>query len=153
MSEQKHTPGPWKSTAEEQQHDLGENFYILGGPDYACYIAEMLNADHFPCISEDEAENYEMEVKANACLIAAAPETAAERDRLRSLNAELVTEIQNSLIEHQSVLGFLHERAAEGESVRIWIEMTEHRIAGCQAAIAKATAPAQPIPANTKEQV
>lgn len=74
MLRPKHTPGPWKSTAEDQQHDLGENFYILGGPDYACHIAEMLNADHFPCIPDDEVEDYEIEVEGNARLIAAAPE-------------------------------------------------------------------------------
>ncbi len=73
----KHTPAPWISTADKQQFDLGENFYVIGGPDSACYIAEMLNADHFPCIPDEEVEDYEMMVKANAQLIAAAPDLLA----------------------------------------------------------------------------
>lgn len=62
----KHTPGPWFV-------DAHKNVVAEGGGLVA-----------FPCISAG------FDQEANARLIAAAPETAAERDRLKEINAELL---------------------------------------------------------------
>lgn len=84
----KHTPGPWKIVPmgccahgpKCLEHGLNrdEPFRIEG-------------ADRFsPCkILGDGTENTGT-AEANARLIAAAPETAAERDRLKTLNTELL---------------------------------------------------------------
>lgn len=79
MGETKHTPGPW--TVEDP---LGpETLWIVeaGKATHEWRCIAMVCRD--PPIGAGEQQ-------ANARLIAAAPETAAERDRLRELNAELV---------------------------------------------------------------
>ncbi len=73
MSEAKHTPGPWVYEAGTKT--------IRSKP--ANYWLATMN-------SWDGAVNNE----ANARLIAAAPETAAERDKLKAVNAELLTALQ-----------------------------------------------------------
>ena len=65
----KHTPGPWEIK--------NQNLVAEGGN---CVLA---NLHMWQGDAPDEG-------KANARLIAAAPETAAERDRLRKVNAELL---------------------------------------------------------------
>ncbi len=72
-----HTPGPWYFDW------LGdERGWILDNQ--ANYIAEIVTHDEMGFyVSEDQQ-------KANARLIAAAPETAKERDGLKVLNAELL---------------------------------------------------------------
>ena len=67
-----HTPGPWW---------LDDDHNVAAG-----------SGDTYKTIADPrcmEAEGNEAEIDANARLIAAAPETAAERDRLRESNAEL----------------------------------------------------------------
>ncbi|CAL8974569.1 hypothetical protein RHODGE_RHODGE_03289 [Rhodoplanes serenus] len=88
MGKAKHTPGPW--TVEDPL-----------GPE-ALWIVEAGKKPHeWRCIAmvcRDDLDDHDDldlpigagEQRANARLIAAAPETAAERDRLREVNAELV---------------------------------------------------------------
>ena len=69
MSETKHTPGPWGRFPE-----------VNGGP--TTIIA---------CVAEGGVVSVGVvNLAGDARLIAAAPETAAERDRLREVNRELV---------------------------------------------------------------
>ena len=71
----KHTPGPWLS---------GMPSSIVGWPVIAAgSLGRLICNVAYSDPSESEA-------KANARLIAEAPETAAERDRLKELNAELL---------------------------------------------------------------
>ena len=72
-----HTPGPWWFTATEE-----EGYYVAGAGD-----KELTNL-----ISREDAR-----------LIAAAPETAAERDRLKTINSELVDAIEGVL--HHEIYG------------------------------------------------
>ncbi len=70
-----HTPGPWEKKYDPSTHRIEVN-----APDdgrCVCFI-------HVP-----PATGFDV-CEANARLIAAAPETAAERDRLREINAELL---------------------------------------------------------------
>lgn len=80
--ETKHTPGPWFVMGIDGNGDTqvsGHPFYIgHSDPLYHCIVTG----------------NNEAERKANAALIAAAPETAAERDRLRQVNAELLVALK-----------------------------------------------------------
>ena len=69
-----HTPGPWTMT--NQPRFGGRQRNIVGGPAQ---------------IDVATAQGHDADVaEANARLIAAAPETAAERDRLKAINAELL---------------------------------------------------------------
>ena len=70
----KHTPGPWKAVI---RHDALD---VVVAPDgiSVCTIDR----------------NRRDESAADAALIAAAPETAAERDRLKATNAELVKALE-----------------------------------------------------------
>ena len=72
-----HSPGPWWFTATEE-----EGYYVAGAGD-----KELTNL-----ISREDAR-----------LIAAAPETAAERDRLKTINSELVDAIEGVL--HHEIYG------------------------------------------------
>lgn len=74
------TPAPWFAT--------GEGVRSAGG-----YIAFTPKPFHYP----SQNERYEREVlerEANARLIAAAPETAVERDKLKAINSELLEALQ-----------------------------------------------------------
>lgn len=74
--EHEHTPGPWVTAGWK---NLVINAY-QGTPDQ-CTI----------CCAPGGSRNASIEeMQANARLIAAAPETAAERDRLKAMNAELI---------------------------------------------------------------
>ena len=73
MTEQ-HTPGPWTLQA-------GRSFKTASGEFYLSYGSDRYGNPNF--------RNF-CELDANARLIAAAPETAAERDRLKADKAELV---------------------------------------------------------------
>lgn len=74
----KHTPGPW--TVVQVQRKSG----LIG--------FEVRETSHEQgVICEIDAKPYLVHVKEeNAALIAAAPETAEERDRLKEINAELL---------------------------------------------------------------
>jgi hypothetical protein len=74
----KHTPGPWEAHFEEA--------YYVTGPDRG-RVAMMLNLKGAHGLGGRRTGE---ESAANARLIAAAPETAAERDTLREINAELL---------------------------------------------------------------
>ena len=72
MTAAKHTPGPWVLCYDGQ----------IDGPDGRTICR--FTWDSFKGFNDSPTE------KANARLIAAAPETAAERDRLKEINAELL---------------------------------------------------------------
>lgn len=74
----KHTPGPWRVMKANPS-------LVLGGA-LGYLVANCQNGRK----SNDEDE-------ANARLIAAAPETASERDRLKEINAELLAALQKVL--------------------------------------------------------
>lgn len=87
----KHTPGPWKVDISVcyvglesfiEEHGAIPINIPRGLGLGACGMLVMPDI-----VGEDEAH-------ANAVLIAAAPETAAERDRLREVNAELLSALE-----------------------------------------------------------
>lgn len=87
----KHTPGPW--TVYHENGSLGS------GGHYGVEAGDL--PGRFKTIAVCAHGSVEKpEQRANAALIAAAPETAAERDRLRESNAELLA----ALVEARSVL-------------------------------------------------
>lgn len=85
-SSQKHTPGPWTFA-----------------PDLSAVVVVQ---DHRVRAVADFGKIDLPETEANARLIAAAPETATERDRLKNLNAELVTAIKGLLVEVDAYLDY-----------------------------------------------
>lgn len=85
-----HTPGPWIANdhlKNGQWQILGQEYTLSN--DFGDYvrpvIVSVMGGGRRPFYSEAEA---------NARLIAAAPETAAERDRLKEINAELLNALQ-----------------------------------------------------------
>ena len=107
----KHTPGPWKAHFEEA--------YYVTGPDRG-RVAMMLNLKGAHGLGGRRTGE---ESAANARLIAAAPETAAERDRLKEINAELLDALTEIVA------------AADGNG---WKQL-DATFAAQRAAIAKAT--------------
>lgn len=78
----KHTPGPWQVSAPEDEYDT---WLVLCSAHYeVAHIARRYT---------NGERNEAIEVE-NARLIAAAPETAAERDRLKEINAELLAALE-----------------------------------------------------------
>ena len=73
-----HTPGPWKLQAGRSIKTISGEFYLSYGQDRH---------------GNPNFRNF-CELDANARLIAAAPETAAERDRLKAEKAELVEALE-----------------------------------------------------------
>ena len=81
-----HTPGPW--TVNARRNVIGK---VNGRDEVIALVADM------PCIggSDDLAAQRGCEMEhANARLIAAAPDTAAERDRLLAVNADLLATLE-----------------------------------------------------------
>ena len=76
----KHTPGPWAATTRQ------------GSWDWVVFQATNPNMEICQMFHDGTDENETG--AANARLIAAAPETAAERDRLREINAELLAALK-----------------------------------------------------------
>lgn len=77
-----HTPGPWRIGNRHPCRVIA----VRESPDAGTWVADT-------CREQDEGTE-QPEQLANARLIAAAPETAAERDRLKALNAELLAALQ-----------------------------------------------------------
>lgn len=93
MSNAKHTPGPWKHIEEDGHNRIvgpdNEPLFMVGSYGQFGRNGPLPNRKtHISSICEEAA---------NARLIAAAPETAAERDRLREVNAELLAALENLL--------------------------------------------------------
>ena len=112
MSEQvKHTPGPWKIS------DMLaiDNMLVRDGSVAWVHNSRRMEAASGALIGEVTSDSWieggnsglpivkdRAEMLANAALIAAAPETAAERDRLRAVNADLLEALRKcvELIRH-----------------------------------------------------
>ena len=87
----KPTPGPWLLDTTER-----------------CYTGKIVRHNGVQiCRMIDQVTTDTLEVEANARLIAAAPETAAERDRLKATNADLLAAAEAAvemLVEYQAFL-------------------------------------------------
>jgi hypothetical protein len=106
----KHTPGPW-----HYQPELN----LVSGDDWTvCYIPTVERRDYRR--GEEEA---------NARLIAAAPEIAAERDRLHQVNADLVEALKLAIDDLYHLTGRMEDAGSY-----------DHTINQGNVAIAKATA-------------
>jgi hypothetical protein len=110
-----HTPGPWVYREDDQTITA-----ILEGEVARKYDAQAIIAEVRP----------QPEAYANARLIAAAPETAAERDRLREVNAELLEALRNLVVD-------LEERAEWDGEARV-VCAGAFTYSNARAAIAKA---------------
>lgn len=91
----KHTPGPWfvgASTGPNCARIETEN----GAQVAAVNVQSFVTVKQGQPVYEWSDEGY-----ANALLIAAAPETAAERDRLKEINAELIEALVKAKQWHQ----------------------------------------------------
>jgi hypothetical protein len=84
MIEHKHTPGPWR--------------FCSDGHIVSASTGERVCTPHSTLLGGKVSDQIK-DLKRNARLIAAAPETAAERDRLREVNAELVAALSELLAE------------------------------------------------------
>ncbi len=83
MSDSRHTPGPWR--VNNVFIDNNPNRYIVG---QARWGGRNI-ADCGTSVGDDRDTN-----EANARLIAAAPETAADRDKLKAENASLLAALK-----------------------------------------------------------
>ena len=84
MKETKHTPGPWGARVLKFKDHASVTIYAENGFQVgSCTCSHKLA----------KLENLQ-QAEANAALIAAAPETAAERDRLKEINAELLQALE-----------------------------------------------------------
>lgn len=79
----KYTPGPWKVVKIKFQGDIEDTLFVCPTGMYEFNIAQVFNS-----IGVDN--------QANAELIASAPETAAERDRLKEENEKLKLSLSES---------------------------------------------------------
>jgi hypothetical protein len=79
MSAPKHTPGPWRFSSD--------------GHIVSASTGERVCTPHSTLLGGKVSDQIK-DLKRNARLIAAAPETAAERDRLREVNAELLAALK-----------------------------------------------------------
>lgn len=110
----KHTPGPWTI------YDDGED-----GSDIIMAHIDGENSD----IAEMSRDLPPAQRKANAALIASAPDLLAERDRLREVNAELVAALED--------VTSAYERAITALGAHEWGMLT---IEAARAALAKVRA-------------
>ena len=83
----KHTPGPWEVEPFVQS--------INGYPDWHSFTVRHDRTNVHIATVGDVDRYYEKDNEANARLIAAAPETAAERDQLRDINADLLAALES----------------------------------------------------------
>ena len=84
----KHTPGPWTVGKEKEPFDIIETYPIRHGK----YVNDVIA--YVPLCKPN--------AKDNASFIAAAPATAAERDKLLQINAELAGVLSRILRAHES---------------------------------------------------
>ncbi len=89
MSENKHTAGLWLVIRPRHPRAKRPDDRLIVTDDRK-HIAEVF--------AYQNRENPHGSSEANAKLIAESPETAAERDRLKAVNAELLQTIQNALV-------------------------------------------------------
>lgn len=118
MSE--HTPGTW----------------FFDGSTFICArtVYKVDRSRIVASVHSFELRGGDNEKQANGRLIAAAPETAAERDRLKEVNAELLAALRGMLdivAESRGVIGY-HQNESEAE----WGEFQQ--VDGARAAVAKA---------------
>lgn len=82
----KHTPGPWQ-VSRWYQGKIDQT-YVSSASKSVCLLMRHDKEEPYGIDQEEE--------QANARLIAAAPETAEERDRLKETNAELLEALKDS---------------------------------------------------------
>ena len=95
----KHTPEPWD--VYHGKHDDSPAAFVANSEDMVV-VARLPPFE----VSQETME-------ANAALIAAAPKTAVERDRLREINAELLAALKKC---PQYILWSVHEARSSGVS-------------------------------------
>lgn len=88
MADHKHTAGPWSVPHFAQPEVNCACGYVLTDGYNGAVCTVHCSGDGSPVETGDNPKF--MEAVANARLIAAAPETAAERDRLKAINADLL---------------------------------------------------------------
>ena len=71
MSEQTHTPGPWKAVK------VGTDWHIVGKPTWGCEYYGKKGEWCVAALDDMMADEYPREAKANARLIAASPDLLA----------------------------------------------------------------------------
>ena len=123
MTNAKHTPAPWITDDFGDKSDIARHV-MNGNGNGATYICKL------PLVNSAgvRSDAYKSQ-EANARLIAAAPETAAERDKLKVINAELLATLERILYAHDN-----HGNgAAMGEAI-----LCEHYAKMARASIAKA---------------
>ena len=91
----KHTPGPWEAFSKPQGNEWPIRRVFRDKQGRRCY-------QFIGCAFALPEESHFETCEANVRLIADAPETAAERDRLKVVNAEMLEELQEALaiLEH-----------------------------------------------------
>ena len=124
----KHTPGPWEADTLRVWAGTKANLVYIAS---LKFVSDTGLPDSDTGLPDDES-------LANAALIAAAPDTAAERDRLKAQNAELVRILEAALERMEAVserIGVEHR--SEGVSQRAHVgHMAAHL--GQHAKIARA---------------
>ena len=116
-----HTPGPYTIKGSAATADLD----IMAHDSTLCVA--MVNCAEELVISEAEQD-------ANATLFAAAPETAAECDRLRARNAELLARLQNvlAMFDYEGDIAEAPDAAGNLDDARATIAKHSSKIAtGC----------------------
>ena len=89
-----HTPGPWHIECREDDLVRFSSAHTIGGkPNVAIWA----DGEHAASGFFREIALVAQDDMANAALIAAAPETAAELDRLRAVNVELLAALKRNV--------------------------------------------------------
>jgi hypothetical protein len=113
MTQAKHTPGQWSYCEDETSPGY---FLVKSGNTNIC-IMQQKNSD-----MGMKTDPTRKQCIANARLIAAAPETAAERDRLKAINAELLVALE--------LLIKSHDASCTGEECKIYgIDLARYIVA------------------------
>lgn len=110
MSNNKHTPGTWA-------YDQGITYFQKMGESLISYLVCDQHRRWVGAVFSEDGIGLD-EAIANARLIAAAPETAAERDHLREVNAELLAAI-NGLLNYANLGAFVRADALKAARTAI----------------------------------